>query len=50
MYDDSSGLIASQLGSNDQTSISSNHNLSLAQFEEAGPSSISLLSRQNDGE
>lgn len=52
IYDDSSGLIASQLGSNDQT-ITSNHNL--AHFEEtgslAGPSSsISLLPRSNEGE
>jgi len=42
IYDDSSSLIASQLVSNDQSSLSSNHNL--AQFEEsgtlAGPSSI----------
>ena len=49
MYDDSSGLIAGQL-TND---AASNHNLSLAQFDESGalvgPSSISLLPRQGEG-
>ena len=52
MYDDSSGLIASQLGTNDQTSIS-NHNLLASQFDEssslAGPSSIQSLLPRSEG-
>lgn len=49
MYDDSSGLIASQLAND----VASNHNLALSQFDESsslvGPSSISLLPRQGEG-
>lgn len=48
MYDDSSGLLASQLANDG----ASNHNLAISQFDESsslvGPS-ISLLPRQGEG-